>query len=98
MDRVVDRNEHESQPENIQQHEAYRIVQIKPFLLSYNAVCEILSIERHALRNLMKKDDRFLAPLKMGTSRQAAVYFDREEIETWYQGFKERCRGANEKI
>ncbi|WP_265596858.1 hypothetical protein [Acinetobacter lwoffii] len=46
----------------------------------------------------MKKDDRFPKPLKMGLSRQAAVYFDREEIEAWYQGFKERCRGQNEKI
>lgn len=46
----------------------------------------------------MKRDNQFPAPLKMGTARQAAVYFDREEVETWYQNFKQRCRGQNEKI
>ena len=94
---VINKNESEL-TENIEQSEVFSIVQIKPFLLSYNTVCKLLGIERNALRNLMKKDDSFPEPLKMGQSRQAAVYFDREEIEAWYQGFKERCRGQNEKI
>ncbi len=94
---VINRNESDL-TENIEQSEVFSIVQIKPFLLSYNTVCKLLGIERNALRNLMKKDDSFPKPLKMGQSRQAAVYFDREEIEVWYQGFKERCRGQNEKI
>ncbi|WP_291370156.1 MULTISPECIES: AlpA family transcriptional regulator [unclassified Acinetobacter] len=94
---VINKNESEL-TEKIEQSEVFSIVQIKPFLLSYNTVCKLLGIERNALRNLMKKDDRFPKPLKMGQSRQAAVYFDREEIEVWYQGFKERCRGQNEKI
>jgi len=97
MDCVIDRNE-SNIIENTEQTEVLNIVQIKPFLLSYNTVCKLLGIERNALRRLMKKDDRFPKPLKMGLSRQAAVYFDREEIEAWYQGFKERCRGQNEKI
>ena len=97
MDCVIDRNE-SNLIENTEQTEVLNIVQIKPFLLSYNTVCKLLGIERNALRNLMKKDDSFPKPLKMGQSRQAAVYFDREEIEVWYQGFKERCRGQNEKI
>ena len=97
MDCVIDRNE-SNLIENTEQTEVLNIVQIKPFLLSYNTVCKLLGIERNALRILMKKDDRFPKPLKMGLSRQAAVYFDREEIEAWYQGFKERCRGQNEKI
>ncbi|AUC05471.1 MULTISPECIES: helix-turn-helix transcriptional regulator [Acinetobacter] len=97
MDCVIDRNE-SNLIENTEQTEVLNIVQIKPFLLSYNTVCKLLGIERNALRRLMKKDDRFPKPLKMGLSRQAAVYFDREEIEAWYQGFKERCRGQNEKI
>ena len=97
MDCVIDRDE-SNLIENTEQTEVLNIVQIKPFLLSYNTVCKLLGIERNALRRLMKKDDRFPKPLKMGLSRQAAVYFDREEIEAWYQGFKERCRGQNEKI
>ena len=97
MDCVIDRNE-SNLIENTEQTEVLNIVQIKPFLLSYNTVCKLLGIESNALRRLMKKDDRFPKPLKMGLSRQAAVYFDREEIEAWYQGFKERCRGQNEKI
>ncbi len=94
---MINKNESEL-TEKIEQSEVFSIVQIKPFLLSYNTVCKLLGIERNALRNLMKKDDSFPKPLKMGQSRQAAVYFDREEIEVWYQGFKERCRGQNEKI
>ena len=94
---MINKNESEL-TEKIEQSEVFSTVQIKPFLLSYNTVCKLLGIERNALRNLMKKDDSFPKPLKMGQSRQAAVYFDREEIEVWYQGFKERCRGQNEKI
>ncbi len=94
---MINRNELDL-TENIEQSEVFSIVQMKPLLLSYNTVCELLGIERNALRNLMKKDDSFPKPLKMGQSRQAAVYFDREEIEAWYQGLKERCRGQNEKI
>lgn len=94
---MINKNESEL-TEKIEQSEVFSIIQIKPFLLSYNTVCKLLGIERNALRNLMKKDDSFPKPLKMGQSRQAAVYFDREEIEVWYQGFKERCRGQNEKI
>lgn len=94
---VINKNESEL-TEKIEQSEVFSIIQIKPFLLSYNTVCKLLGIERNALRNLMKKDDSFPKPLKMGQSRQAAVYFDREEIEVWYQGFKEICRGQNEKI
>ncbi len=97
MDCVIDRNE-SNLIENTEQTEVLNIVQIKPFLLSYNTVCKLLGIERNALRRLMKKDDRFPKPLKMGLSRQAAVYFDREEIEAWYHGFKKRSRGQNEKI
>ena len=97
MDCVIDRDE-SNLIENTEQTEVLNIVQIKPFLLSYNTVCKLLGIERNALRRLMKKDDRFPKPLKMGLSRQAAVYFDREEIEAWYHGCKERCRGQNEKI
>ncbi|WP_144724482.1 helix-turn-helix transcriptional regulator [Acinetobacter portensis] len=97
MDCVIDRNESDFS-ENTEQTEVFNIVQIKPFLLSYNTVCALLCIERNTLRNLMKKDDSFPVPLKMGQSRQAAVYFDREEIESWYQDFKKRCRGQNETI
>ena len=93
MTQNVYRNDNE-----LVEKDTYIIIEIKPFLLNYNSVCTLLDIERNALRNLMKKDDSFPEPLKMGASRQAAVYFDREEIESWYQGFKKRCRGQNEEI
>ena len=63
MDCVIDRNE-SNLIENTEQTEVLNIVQIKPFLLSYNTVCKLLGIERNALRRLMKKDDRFPKPLK----------------------------------
>ncbi|TCB57980.1 AlpA family phage regulatory protein [Acinetobacter terrae] len=66
---------------------------MKPLWLSYNTVCELLCLERNGLRSLMRREKLFPKAFKLGTSRQAAVYFDREEIETWYQDFKERYRG-----
>ena len=71
---------------------------IAPLRLKYNQVCVLLNVSRDCLRKIIDSDESFPMPQKSGNSRQAAVYFDREEIEVWYQNFKERCRGQNERI
>lgn len=65
---------------------------IKPLRLRYNQVCELLNVSRDYLRKISESDESFPKAIKSGTSRQAAVYFDTEEIEAWYQKEKERCR------
>jgi len=65
---------------------------IKPLRLKYKQVCELLNVSRDCLRKIMESDQSFPKPLKSGSSRQSAVYFDTEEIEVWYAKQKEKCR------
>jgi prophage regulatory protein len=48
-----------------------------------NTACEMLDISRSGLAKLIKRDPTFPKPIKDGASRQAAVYFIREEVEAW---------------
>lgn len=66
---------------------------LKPLRLRYNQVCELLNITRDCLRKIIENDLSFPKPMKHGASRQAAVYFDTEEIEEWYRNYKLKCRG-----
>ena len=66
---------------------------MKPFRLKYNQVCELLNVTRDCLRKIIENDPTFPRFLKEGASRQAAVYFDTEEIEEWYRNYKTKCRG-----
>lgn len=66
---------------------------MKPLRLKYNQVCELLNVTRDCLRKIIENDPTFPRFLKEGTSRQAAVYFDTEEIEEWYRNYKTKCRG-----
>ena len=66
---------------------------MKPLRLKYNQVCELLNVTRDCLRKIIENDPTFPRFLKEGASRQAAVYFDTEEIEEWYRNYKTKCRG-----
>ncbi|RZG77453.1 helix-turn-helix transcriptional regulator [Acinetobacter sp. WCHAc060025] len=65
-----------------------------PIRLTFNTVCQTLSISRSGLQKLIKKDQTFPRPIKEGTSRQAPVYFDRQGIEDWHFN---KCQSANMK-
>lgn len=65
---------------------------IPPLRLKYMQVCEMLSVTRDCLRKIIESDETFPKPMKSGHSRQAAVYFDYQEICTWYQKEKEKQR------
>jgi predicted DNA-binding transcriptional regulator AlpA len=43
-----------------------------------------LSIKADKLRKLIKEDNTFPRPIKEGNTRQAAVYFDMNAIEEWW--------------
>lgn len=72
---------------------------MKPLWLTFNQVCQLLGLERNGLRSLIRREKgHFPECYKLGTSRQASVFFDRVEIESWYRDFKKRYRDKNEKI
>lgn len=45
--------------------------------LTLKETCHLLSVQRDKLNKLIKDDPTFPRPIKEGTTRQAAVYFDR---------------------
>lgn len=52
--------------------------------LTKNEVCHILSIKADKLTKLIQTDVSFPRPIKEGVTRQAAVYFDRQDVENWW--------------
>lgn len=52
--------------------------------LTKNEVCHILSIKADKLAKLIQTDVSFPRPIKEGVIRQAAVYFDRQDVENWW--------------
>ncbi|TCM62707.1 hypothetical protein EC844_12425 [Acinetobacter calcoaceticus] len=62
---------------------------MQPIRVTYNQTCELLSIKRNALRELTLKDPSFPKPYKTGDSRQAAVYFDYQDLVNWHNSHKQ---------
>ncbi|OTG92609.1 AlpA family transcriptional regulator [Acinetobacter sp. ANC 3832] len=52
--------------------------------LTKNEVCHILSIKADKLAKLIQTDVSFPRPIKEGVTRQASVYFDRQDLENWW--------------
>lgn len=58
---------------------------MQPLRITFNQACEILSISRDNLRNLIIRDKSFPRPIKCGNTRQAPVYFDYIELNNWHE-------------
>lgn len=58
--------------------------------ITYNQACELLSIKRDTLRELILNDPAFPALFKTGSSRQAAVYFDYTDLTHWHNTKKSK--------
>lgn len=58
---------------------------MQQLLKSYNTVALSLDLSREGLRKLQKRDPTFPKPIKLGESRQAAVFFDAKELEAWLE-------------
>lgn len=62
-------------------------------LFTYNQTCKYLNHSRDAIRKRQLTDPTFPKAIKMGTSRQAAVYFDSKDIEAWIELQKSKNHG-----
>lgn len=62
--------------------------------LTINEVCKMLAIGRDKLNRLAKEDPDFPKLMKDGKFRQSAVYYDYNEISTWYENWKESSRSV----
>lgn len=60
--------------------------------LTMNETCHFLSVQRDKLNKMVKEDSSFPRPIKEGTSRQAAVYFDHSELIEWWEVKKKQAR------
>ena len=71
---------------------------MQQLLKSYNSVALALDLSREGLRKLVMRDPTFPRPLKLGESRQAAVFFDAQEVEQWLEnkkiGIQQKAFGA----
>lgn len=54
-------------------------------LKKFNEVCDLLSLSRDGLRKVQLKDPSFPKPIKLGSSKQAPVFFDVKELEQWLE-------------
>lgn len=54
-------------------------------LKRFNEVCDLLSLSRDGLRKVQLKDPSFPKPIKLGSSKQAPVFFDIKELEQWLE-------------
>ena len=65
------------------------MVQTKPIRIQFSTACQLLDVTRESLRHTIRKDPSFPRPLKMGTTKQAPVFFDYQEIIEWHNSKKE---------
>ena len=69
---------------------------MQPIRVTYNQACELLSVKRNAIRELTLNDPDFPKPYKHGTTRQASVYFDYQELVDWHNSKKEAATAEME--
>ncbi|MDI9809699.1 transcriptional regulator, partial [Acinetobacter baumannii] len=55
-------------------------MQNAPLRIQFSTACQLLDVTRESLRHTIRKDPTFPRPMKMGTSKQAPVFFDYKEI------------------
>lgn len=58
---------------------------ISPIRVQFNTACQILDISREKLRHLQRVDETFPKALKMGESKQSAVFFCYAELIAWHE-------------
>ena len=62
---------------------------IKPIRVQFKTACELLDISRESLRHIVRTDETFPKAIKMGASKQSAVFFDYAELVEWHNGQKQ---------
>jgi len=59
-----------------------------PLRLTKKDVCTLLGVSRDKLSRMEREDESFPKSMKEGVARQAAVYYDYQEIVEWYENWK----------
>ena len=62
---------------------------LMPFRVTKKDVCSLLSIGVDKLNSMVENDPSFPKPLNEGAGRQAAVYFDYQDLLSWYSNWKQ---------
>ena len=62
---------------------------IQPIRVQFKTTCELLDISRESLRHIQRTDKTFPKAIKIGTSKQAPVYFDYAELIEWHNNKKQ---------
>ncbi len=68
----------------------------KPLRIQFKTTCELLDISREKLRHLQRTDESFPKAIKMGKSKQSAVFFDYAELMAWHE--KQKLNLTTEEI
>lgn len=71
---------------------------IKILRVNMKQVCEMLGCSRDMVNRYRRDDPTFPQPFKEGDTRQAAAFFDYQEIIDWYENWKKRARMDNQSI
>lgn len=58
---------------------------ISPLRIQFKTACQILDVSREKLRHLQRTDEAFPKAIKMGESKQSAVFFDYAELMVWHE-------------
>ncbi|EPM5527302.1 TPA: helix-turn-helix transcriptional regulator [Acinetobacter baumannii] len=64
---------------------------IQPLRITFNETCTLLGLSRSGLEQLIKKDSTFPTPIKLGKTRQAAVFFDYADLLEWHNTTKRQA-------
>ncbi len=70
--------------------------QANPLRIQFSTACQMLDVTRESLRHTIRKDPTFPKPIKMGTTKQAPVFFDYQEIVEWHNSKKEAAAAQME--
>ena len=62
---------------------------LMPFRVTKKDACSLLSIGVDKLNSMVENDPSFPKPLNEGAGRQAAVYFDYQDLLSWYSNWKQ---------
>ncbi|QCO20030.1 transcriptional regulator [Acinetobacter cumulans] len=61
---------------------------IRPIRVQFKTACQILDISRESLRHIVRTDESFARPIKMGESKQSPIFFDYAELMQWHEAQK----------
>lgn len=74
------------------------MLQATPIRIQFSTACQLLDVTRESLRHTIRKDPSFPRPLKMGTTKQAPVFFDYQELVDWHNSKKEAAAAQVEAL